>query len=248
MIWMLLLVGLTSSVCGAFVEKRTFYQAEEDDDITIGWDSRTKTDMSSTNLVCFLQSEPLKRLYELVNSVEVPESQHQQFAGRVQCDKDALREGRIRLHLSRVTTDDSGHYRCDLAANYDKIMRRWVLETTEHFVLNVTSHGENSDVLLNTPKLTEGAKPTPGGPKSKEVRPNDWNNVTTTLEVASDQNQDRSSLIELLRLMPRGSSSSDQVRSTSKTTPDVKGHLAQYSLLKIHYSILLNTRRYRIIV
>ncbi|XP_044038873.1 uncharacterized protein LOC122869701 isoform X2 [Siniperca chuatsi] len=150
MIWILLLAGLTSSICGAFVVKRTFYQAEEDDNITIRWDSRTKTDMSSTNLVCFLQSEPLKRLYELVNSVEVPESQHQQFAGRVQCDKDALREGRIRLHLSRVTTDDSGHYWCDLAANYDKIMRRWVLETTERFVLNVaqTNDGENSD----TPK------------------------------------------------------------------------------------------------
>ncbi|XP_044038871.1 uncharacterized protein LOC122869701 isoform X1 [Siniperca chuatsi] len=169
MIWILLLAGLTSSICGAFVVKRTFYQAEEDDNITIRWDSRTKTDMSSTNLVCFLQSEPLKRLYELVNSVEVPESQHQQFAGRVQCDKDALREGRIRLHLSRVTTDDSGHYWCDLAANYDKIMRRWVLETTERFVLNVaqTNDGENSDTPKPELAPTKGAEHPSGSPEWK---------------------------------------------------------------------------------
>lgn len=132
MIWILLLVGLTSSICGAFVVKRTstFYQTEEGDNITISWDSPTKADMSLTNLLCFLQSKPVKRLYQMVNGVEVPESQHQQFAGRVQCDKDALRDGRLRLHLSRVTTDDSGAYWCDLAADYDQDLRRWVLQTS----------------------------------------------------------------------------------------------------------------------
>ncbi|KAI3376119.1 hypothetical protein L3Q82_016641, partial [Scortum barcoo] len=134
-----------------FAVKRTLYQAEENEDITIRWDSHTKTDMSRTNLVCFLQSKPLKVLYERINGVEVPESQHQQFAGRVQCDEDALREGRVRLHLSRVRTDDSGNYWCDLAANYDELPRRWVLKTTEHFVLNVTSH----DVILTTPESAE---------------------------------------------------------------------------------------------
>lgn len=127
----LLCLSLPSlSSTGMFAVKRTLYQAEENDNITIRWDSHTQTDMSLTNLVCFLQSKPLKLLYEMINSVEVPESQHQQFAGRVQCDEDALREGRIRLHLSRVTTDDSGNYCCDLAANYDEILRRWVLETS----------------------------------------------------------------------------------------------------------------------
>ncbi|XP_045920840.1 uncharacterized protein LOC123980477 [Micropterus dolomieu] len=164
MIWILLLVGLTSSICGAFVVKRTstFYQTEEGDNITISWDSPTKADMSLTNLLCFLQSKPVKRLYQMVNGVEVPESQHQQFAGRVQCDKDALRDGRLRLHLSRVTTDDSGAYWCDLAADYDQDLRRWVLQTSEQFVLNVTSRGENSDVFLTTP---EAAKHKPEGPE-----------------------------------------------------------------------------------
>ncbi|XP_038588838.1 uncharacterized protein LOC119913473 [Micropterus salmoides] len=164
MIWILLLVGLTSSICGAFVVKRTstFYQTEEGDNITISWDSPTKADMSLTNLLCFLQSKPVKRLYQMVNGVEVPESQHQQFAGRVQCDKAALRDGRLRLLCpeSRLTTLELTGV--SLAADYDQDLRRWVLQTSEQFVLNVTSRGENSDVFLTTP---EAAKHKPEGPE-----------------------------------------------------------------------------------
>ncbi|KAM8746725.1 uncharacterized protein AB9X84_014897 [Acanthopagrus schlegelii] len=182
MILAALLIVLTSSVCGMFAGKMaaTFYQAEEDNNITIRWDSRTKTDMSLANMACFLLSEPLKLLYEMINGVEIPESQHQQFAGRVQCDEDALRDGRIRLHVSRLRTEDSGNYWCDLAAHYNKVTRRWALETTEHFVLNVTSHGENSDVF--TPALTEDAEHTPGGPE-KKVTSHDWDEVKTALGV-----------------------------------------------------------------
>ncbi|XP_073331384.1 uncharacterized protein [Pagrus major] len=176
MILMFLLVVLTSSVCGM---NTTFYQAEEDDNITIRWDIHTKTDMSLTNMDCFLWSNPEKCLYRMVNSVEVPASQDQQFAGRVQCYKDALRDGRIRLNVSRLRTEDSGNYWCDLAANYNKTAGRWVLMTTEHFVLNVTSRGENSgheEHNIITPVLTEDAEPTPGGPK-KEVASYDLNEV-----------------------------------------------------------------------
>ncbi|XP_030287908.1 uncharacterized protein LOC115590614 isoform X4 [Sparus aurata] len=173
MILMVLLVVLTSSVCGMSAVKKTptFYQAEEDDDITIRWDSTNKTDMSLTNMRCFLWSNSLKLLYEMVNSVDVPESQDPQFAGRVQCDKDALRDGRIRLHVSRLRTEDSGDYWCDLVTNYNKSIRRWLLQTTEHFVLNVTSRGENRGHEKHnviTPASTEDAEHTAGGQK-KEV-------------------------------------------------------------------------------
>ena len=108
----------------------TFYQAEEDDDITIRWNSTIKTDMSLTIMACFLQSETRKLLYQMFNSVDVPESQDPQFAGRVQVDKDALRDGRIRLHVSRLRTEDSGNYWCDLATHYDQVTERWLLQTT----------------------------------------------------------------------------------------------------------------------
>ncbi|XP_062300762.1 uncharacterized protein LOC134005785 [Scomber scombrus] len=180
MIWILLLIILASSVCGMFVSKitPTLYQAEENDNITIKWDSQTKTDMSHTNLHCVLQSKS-KILYEMINGVEVSESQDEQFAGRVQCDEDALREGRLRLHLFRVTTDDSENYKCDLVA-YNKIMKRWVLEASEHFTLNVTQthHGGTSDDFL-TPNITEG------GPEEPEDQSYYWDQVKTALGAAN---------------------------------------------------------------
>ncbi|XP_067379879.1 programmed cell death 1 ligand 1-like isoform X2 [Channa argus] len=131
MIWTLLFIGLTSPIFGMFVVKRTSIHQTENNNITFSWDSQTKTDLSLTNLVCFFLSEPRKALYEMINGAEDPESQHQQFSGRVQLDRDALREGQIRLHLSTVTVEDSGNYRCDVAANYDQIMRRWQLEASD---------------------------------------------------------------------------------------------------------------------
>uniref|UniRef100_A0A3P9BK11 Immunoglobulin V-set domain-containing protein n=1 Tax=Maylandia zebra TaxID=106582 RepID=A0A3P9BK11_9CICH len=55
-------------------------------------------------------------LYQVHEGVEVSESQDAKFSGRVQSDKDALREGRIRLQLLR--TDDSGLYLCEVNTDY----------------------------------------------------------------------------------------------------------------------------------
>ncbi|KAK5612371.1 hypothetical protein CRENBAI_006988 [Crenichthys baileyi] len=109
--------------------------------------------MSVTNMICFLLLSPPEVLYEMLNGAEVPESQDGRFSGRVQCDRDALREGRLRLHLSRLRTEDSGSYRCDLVAGYNQMLRRWELKASVNFVLNVTktSHGDSS-VSLTTPK------------------------------------------------------------------------------------------------
>uniref|UniRef100_A0A096MIE8 Ig-like domain-containing protein n=1 Tax=Poecilia formosa TaxID=48698 RepID=A0A096MIE8_POEFO len=54
-------------------------------------------------------------LYQVHEGVEFPESQDDQFSGRVQIDTDVLREGRIRLHVSRLRTEDSGLYLCVLS-------------------------------------------------------------------------------------------------------------------------------------
>nr|XP_046237076.1 uncharacterized protein LOC124054755 [Scatophagus argus]XP_046237077.1 uncharacterized protein LOC124054755 [Scatophagus argus]XP_046237078.1 uncharacterized protein LOC124054755 [Scatophagus argus]XP_046237079.1 uncharacterized protein LOC124054755 [Scatophagus argus]XP_046237080.1 uncharacterized protein LOC124054755 [Scatophagus argus] len=169
MVWVLLLVVLTASVCGMFAERKTptVYQAEEDDNITVTLDSHDQTDLSLANIICFLQSKPLKVLYQMSVGAELPESQHQQFAGRVLCDGDALRRGRVRLHVSRVTAEDSGDYRCDLAADYDRKERRWRLLTTEYFAVNVA---QSSDVSLNL-AAPQGANPPPGGPQRNITAP-----------------------------------------------------------------------------
>ncbi|XP_042257351.1 uncharacterized protein LOC121889444 isoform X2 [Thunnus maccoyii] len=131
----LLLISLTSCVCGTFVVKvtQTSYQAEENDNITLEWMFTTKPDSSSTSLYIFCELftdvKPLI-LYHVHEGVEVSESQDGQFAGRVQCDKDALREGRIRLHVSRLRTDDSGLYLCGVKTDYGESSDRCQLNVT----------------------------------------------------------------------------------------------------------------------
>lgn len=149
MICIIPLFCLISSLCVAFISTLTVYQAEEDDSCTIGWDINVHTDMSLSNMICFYYSQPPKVLYEMVDGVEMPKSWDQQFVGRVLCDRDALREGRVRLHLSRLSVKDSGSYWCELVANYDESLEKWDLETSESFILNVTQTS-NVEVCLPT--------------------------------------------------------------------------------------------------
>ncbi|XP_037615130.1 butyrophilin subfamily 2 member A2-like isoform X8 [Sebastes umbrosus] len=121
----LLLLSLTSCVSGAFVVtvKETFYQAEENHNITLEWmfPPRTSSSPKSLFILCYLFSD-LKTsvLFHLHGGVEDPESQDEQFAGRVRWDKDVLRDGRIRFHISRLRINDSGVYQCDMKTGYGK--------------------------------------------------------------------------------------------------------------------------------
>ncbi|KAL4007521.1 hypothetical protein ACER0C_001373 [Sarotherodon galilaeus] len=154
MIRILLFLSLVSSVW-TFVLKRTptVFEAKEDDNITISLDSQLQADVSLADMMCVFHSDATKILFKMIRGVEDSESQDEQFAGRVQTDRDALRGGRIRLHLSRVTAEDSGSYRCDVSADYDNSLKKWRLKTNENFVLSVgrTSDGDSSDVSLKPP-------------------------------------------------------------------------------------------------
>ncbi|XP_032439751.1 uncharacterized protein LOC116733124 isoform X4 [Xiphophorus hellerii] len=116
----LLLLILSSCLCAAtFVVNVTqsSYQAEENHSITLEWTFPTKTQGTSRDLFIYCSLvAPHKEsvLYQVHEGVEIPDSQDDQFSGRVQIDKDVLREGRIRLHVSRLRTEDSGLYVCDV--------------------------------------------------------------------------------------------------------------------------------------
>ncbi|XP_047242210.1 uncharacterized protein LOC124880865 isoform X2 [Girardinichthys multiradiatus] len=116
----LLLIILNSCLCAAtFVVNVTqsCYQAEENHNITLEWTFTTRPHRSWRQLfiLCELIAPPRELvLYQVHDGVEVPESQDEQFSGRVQSDKEVLREGRIRLHVSRLRTEDSGLYLCDV--------------------------------------------------------------------------------------------------------------------------------------
>ncbi|XP_043954762.1 uncharacterized protein LOC122821021 isoform X4 [Gambusia affinis] len=115
----LLLLILSSCLCATFVVNVTqsSYQAEENHSITLEWTFTTKTQGSWWKLFIYCSLlAPHKELvlYEVREGVEFPESQDEHFSGRVQSDKDVLREGRIRLHVSRLRINDSGRYWCEV--------------------------------------------------------------------------------------------------------------------------------------
>ncbi|KAL4007551.1 hypothetical protein ACER0C_001403 [Sarotherodon galilaeus] len=131
----LLLIILTSCVSGSFVVNvtQTSYQAEENHNITLEWTFTTKPDRSTKtlNILCELFiSDKSSVLYHVHEGVEVSESQDAKFSGQVQSDKDALREGRIRLQLSRLRTDDSGLYLCEVNTDYGFSVGRCRLNVT----------------------------------------------------------------------------------------------------------------------
>ncbi|XP_061566491.1 uncharacterized protein LOC133420724 isoform X3 [Cololabis saira] len=115
----LLLIILTSHVCATIVVNVTqsSYQTEENHNITLEWTFTPKPGTSSRppDIYCELRTylRPLV-LFHVVNGVEMTFYHDEQFSGRVQSDRDALREGRLRLHMSRLRTEDSGQYWCRL--------------------------------------------------------------------------------------------------------------------------------------
>ncbi|KAL7375228.1 hypothetical protein ABVT39_014026 [Epinephelus coioides] len=112
-----------TDVNGTFVVNvtQTSYQAEENHNITLEWMFTTKTGSSLHSLYIYCQLLTDLRasdLFHLHGGVEVLTDE--QFTGRVQCDKDVLREGRLRLHVSRLRTDDSGQILCEVDTNYGR--------------------------------------------------------------------------------------------------------------------------------
>ncbi|XP_039883276.1 uncharacterized protein LOC120730815 isoform X2 [Simochromis diagramma] len=110
-------------VKGSFVVDVTqsSYQAEENHNITLEWTFTTKPDtpISALKIRCnLITDQKYWTLYFLLDGVEFSEVQDEEFSGRVQSDKDALREGRIRLQLSRLRTEDSGLYLCEVDTGY----------------------------------------------------------------------------------------------------------------------------------
>ncbi|XP_054916834.1 uncharacterized protein LOC129379915 [Poeciliopsis prolifica] len=146
----LLLLILSSCLCAAtFVVNVTqsSYQAEEKQNITLEWTFTTKTQGTWKNLFIYCEvntDHGVLVLYQVHEGVEIPESQDDQFSGRVQSDKDVLREGRIRLHVSRLRTEDSGLYLCDVktedGSNKAGCQRYWFDASAKFDPVKVVGH------------------------------------------------------------------------------------------------------------
>uniref|UniRef100_A0A3B4GYV8 Immunoglobulin domain-containing protein n=1 Tax=Pundamilia nyererei TaxID=303518 RepID=A0A3B4GYV8_9CICH len=129
-------LSLSVSSTGSFVVNvtQTSYQAENSHKITMEWTFTTNPDRSSKTLsivCCHVQNKHFV-LYQVNNGVEVSKSQDKKFSGRVQSDKDALREGRIRLQLSRLRSNDSGLYLCEVKTDHGFGVGRCRLNVIRH--------------------------------------------------------------------------------------------------------------------
>ncbi|XP_034063577.1 uncharacterized protein LOC117540813 isoform X2 [Gymnodraco acuticeps] len=113
----LILQLLFLTACVSVNVTQTFYQAEENQNITLEWtfSTRTDTNFSSISTICHLFNKKLiSILFELHEGVETRVSQDPEFTERLQWDKDVLTEGRLTFHVSRLRTKDSGFYVCDI--------------------------------------------------------------------------------------------------------------------------------------
>uniref|UniRef100_G3N620 Immunoglobulin V-set domain-containing protein n=1 Tax=Gasterosteus aculeatus TaxID=69293 RepID=G3N620_GASAC len=130
-----LLLSFSVSSAGSFVVNVTqsWYHAEENHNISLEWMFPTSTDPSPNALYVsceMLINQTHSLMFHLYEGVEVPELQDKRFAGRVQWDKDVLREGRLRLHISRLQTNDSGLYWCEVDTSYGKNYKECHLNVT----------------------------------------------------------------------------------------------------------------------
>ncbi|XP_041636140.1 uncharacterized protein LOC121505071 isoform X2 [Cheilinus undulatus] len=119
--WILLLFSLTSCVSASpGTNKVTLTQpsheaeSEENQNVTLEW-TFTAVDnflVDTLQILCDMTSD-LKAsvLFDFTEGVGITPKDGE-FAGRVHWDKDAIRDGRIRLRLSSLRMNDSGRYGC----------------------------------------------------------------------------------------------------------------------------------------
>ncbi|XP_029029556.2 programmed cell death 1 ligand 1-like isoform X1 [Betta splendens] len=139
----LLIVPVTLCAPEKHHKKAQTYEVEENHNVTVEWcfSSRVDVSVASLKIHCLLTPE-LKVFYHLDQSVKEP--QHQQFSGRVHCDVDALGAGRVRLHLSRARTEDSGQYLCRMSTGFGR--------KVNEFWLNVTAAADRLKPVLPPPQ------------------------------------------------------------------------------------------------
>ncbi|CAJ1085774.1 uncharacterized protein LOC117807623 isoform X2 [Xyrichtys novacula] len=119
----LLLMALSVCVSGTLVVNvaNGSYEAEVGQNLTLEWTFTPKPDSSLKDFQIFCSMFTVHKelfLFKLREGVVFLQSQAEEFVGRVQCDQEVLKEGRIRLNVSSLRIEDSGQYRCVVWKNH----------------------------------------------------------------------------------------------------------------------------------
>ncbi|CAJ1085772.1 uncharacterized protein LOC117807628 [Xyrichtys novacula] len=148
----LLFFSLTCCVHGTVVVNvaHSSYQAEENQDLTLEWTFTPKPQSSLKDLfiICdFLTDQKDLVLFYLREGVEVPQKDGD-FSGRVQWDKEVLREGRIRLNVSSLRTEDSGWYACNVKTDIGGNLRLCRVTVTAKNQNRSEREAESPDIVM----------------------------------------------------------------------------------------------------
>ncbi|KAM3590058.1 uncharacterized protein V6R79_002884 [Siganus canaliculatus] len=119
--------GSSSGKCRLSISAGTFemnqtqslYEAMENQTITLEWTFTIRRPLRYYQVYCEHITGPrISVVLHVEQGVRYPGSQHPDFTGRVQFDEEVFREGRLRVHVSRLQTQDSGLYRCVVKTEY----------------------------------------------------------------------------------------------------------------------------------
>ncbi|XP_071375182.1 uncharacterized protein [Centroberyx affinis] len=128
---------------------QSVYQAEEQRNVTLIWLYPATADMPLHTLyikLLYVKPEPWRKIFRVENGVEDKLFPDEQYRGRVWCDAELARKGRIECQFSELRLNDTGTYYCIVAVGRD-----------EHFKtcdLNVTAAKQ-----LKTPEGPEQREP-----------------------------------------------------------------------------------------
>ncbi|KAM3590239.1 uncharacterized protein V6R79_006413 [Siganus canaliculatus] len=100
-------------------QTQSLYEAVENQNITLEWTFTIRGPLRYYEVFCEHITGPrISVVLHVEQGVQFPDSQDPDFTGQVQFDEEVFREGRLRVHVSRLQTTDSGLYRCEVVTEH----------------------------------------------------------------------------------------------------------------------------------
>ncbi|XP_026181268.1 programmed cell death 1 ligand 1-like [Mastacembelus armatus] len=121
----LFLMGTVTVFCFALgqtplSEGQDVYQAKEHGNITLTWSFPVGSDLPPHPLIVDVAHlNSMSRIYRYDSRSETEEYPHEPYRGRVHCDPELARRGRVQCNLTDLRLSDTGTYQCVLAARQE---------------------------------------------------------------------------------------------------------------------------------
>ncbi|XP_033182437.1 uncharacterized protein LOC117153009 [Anabas testudineus] len=106
------------------------YQAEEHSNITLTWLFSVTADMSDSLYIKVRCEKPFRSVYRYNSRSKAEPYQDEFYRGRVLCDPELARKGRIECVFTDLRLNDTGTYRCVVEMNRNRSSKLCHLNVT----------------------------------------------------------------------------------------------------------------------